>query len=71
MSNDAGSKIIDVEIAELSAAGDGVASAGRLRIAVPFTIPGERVRVRLDPGRNGRVFPALLEACMTFGFNFY
>jgi 23S rRNA (uracil1939-C5)-methyltransferase len=61
MSNDAGSKIIDVEIAELSAAGDGVASAGRLRIAVPFTIPGERVRVRLDPGRNGRVFPALLE----------
>ena len=61
MSNDVGSKIIDVEIAELNAAGDGVASAGRLRIAVPFTIPGERVRVRLDPGRNGRVFPALLE----------
>ena len=61
MSNDVGSKIIDVEIVELNAAGDGVASAGRLHIAVPFTIPGERVRVRLDPGRNGRVFPALLE----------
>ncbi len=61
MSSDAGSKIIDLEITELSAAGDGVGSAGRLRIAVPFTIPGERVRVRLDPGRNGRVFPALLE----------
>ncbi len=55
------SRIVDVDIEELTAAGDGLAHAGRLRIAVPFTIPGERVRVRLDPGRNGRVFPALLD----------
>jgi 23S rRNA (uracil1939-C5)-methyltransferase len=61
MSDDAGARVIDLDIAELNAAGDGVGAAGRLRIAVPFTIPGERVRVRLDPGRDGRVFPAILE----------
>jgi 23S rRNA (uracil1939-C5)-methyltransferase len=27
--------------------GDGIAVVGRLHVAVPFTIPGERVRVRL------------------------
>jgi 23S rRNA (uracil1939-C5)-methyltransferase len=55
------SRIVDVEIEELTPTGDGIAHSGRIRIAVPFTIPGERVRVRLDAGRNGRVFPALLE----------
>jgi 23S rRNA (uracil1939-C5)-methyltransferase len=55
------SRIVDVEIEELTAAGDGVAHTGRIQITVPFTIPGERVRVRLDAGRNGRIFPALLD----------
>jgi 23S rRNA (uracil1939-C5)-methyltransferase len=40
-----------VDIAELTAAGDGVGDAGGVPIHVPFTIPGERVRVRL--GRTG------------------
>jgi tRNA/tmRNA/rRNA uracil-C5-methylase (TrmA/RlmC/RlmD family) len=48
-------RVVEVDIEELTAAGDGLAHAGRLRIAAPFTIPGERVRVRLDAGRNGHV----------------
>jgi 23S rRNA (uracil1939-C5)-methyltransferase len=65
MSNDRSPRVLDVDIVELDAAGDGVASAGRVRIAVPFTIPGERVRVRLNPGRNGRVIATLLEILRT------
>jgi len=61
MSGERAPRILDVDIEALGASGDGVASAGRLRIAVPFTIPGERVRVRLNPGRNGRVIPTVLE----------
>jgi 23S rRNA (uracil1939-C5)-methyltransferase len=48
-----------VDIEHLSTSGDGVARhRGRL-ISVPFTIPGERVRVSLSPSRNGSA--ALLE----------
>ena len=54
-------RVLDVDIEELSAAGDGLATSGRLRIAVPFTIPGERARVRLETGRHVRVFAALVE----------
>ena len=54
-------RFVDVDIEELTAAGDGLASSGDLRIGVPFTIPGERVRVRLDAGRSGRVFARLVE----------
>jgi 23S rRNA (uracil1939-C5)-methyltransferase len=53
--------VVEVDIEELTPAGDGVASAGRLRISVPFTIPGERVRVRLDTARNGRVRATLVD----------
>src|SRR5262245_38045185 len=42
---------IDVDIEALNADGDGIGRHGRDTIAVPFTIPGERVRVRL--GRLG------------------
>ncbi|MEQ1731580.1 MAG: 23S rRNA (uracil(1939)-C(5))-methyltransferase RlmD [Vicinamibacterales bacterium] len=38
---------LDVDIESLSIEGDGVAHAGRHTIYVPFTIPGERVRVQL------------------------
>jgi 23S rRNA (uracil1939-C5)-methyltransferase len=47
-----GGHITDVEIEALDANGDGVATAGSLRIAVPFTIPGERVRIRLANRRR-------------------
>jgi 23S rRNA (uracil1939-C5)-methyltransferase len=42
----------DLEIEDLAANGDGLATCGGRRISVPFTIPGERVRVRL-PNRGG------------------
>jgi len=47
-----GRHITDVEIEALDANGDGVATAGSLRIAVPFTIPGERVLIRVANRRR-------------------
>jgi 23S rRNA (uracil1939-C5)-methyltransferase len=41
--------LIEVEITALDEAGDGIAPYGRGRLLVPFTIPGERVRVALPP----------------------
>ena len=46
--------VTDVEIDALAANGDGIASLSGLRISVPFTIPGERVRVRVASRRHGR-----------------
>lgn len=54
---------LDVEIASLNSSGDGVARGGREAIAVPFTLPGERVRVRLPPPRS-RGAPATLLAVL-------
>jgi 23S rRNA (uracil1939-C5)-methyltransferase len=51
---------IVVDIAELNAAGDGVARAGPVTVIVPFTLPGERVRVRLDRARGAGPRPATL-----------
>lgn len=44
--------VIEVEIASLDAAGNGVAGDGRNRLLVPCTIPGERVRVAIARGRE-------------------
>jgi 23S rRNA (uracil1939-C5)-methyltransferase len=50
---------LEVEIESLDRAGDGIARSGRRTIAVPFTIPGERVRVRPAPrARPDGVVPA-------------
>jgi 23S rRNA (uracil1939-C5)-methyltransferase len=51
---------IEVDIDELSPAGDGVARADGRRVFVPFTIPGERVRVRIRPGARDDVSGTLL-----------
>jgi 23S rRNA (uracil1939-C5)-methyltransferase len=40
-----------VDIVGLDATGDGIAHVGRQRLLVPLTIPGERVRVRIDRQR--------------------
>ena len=60
MSGERAPRILDVDIEALGASGDGVATVGRERLSIPFTIPGERVRVRLDR-RRGRAVPTLLE----------
>jgi 23S rRNA (uracil1939-C5)-methyltransferase len=52
-------QLVDVEIDALDVNGDGVATAGGLRITVPFTIPGELVRVRLVDRTRGRPSAAL------------
>jgi 23S rRNA (uracil1939-C5)-methyltransferase len=49
---------VDVDIRELNVDGDGVARQHDRVLIVPFTIPGERVRVRLD---GARPFATLLE----------
>jgi 23S rRNA (uracil1939-C5)-methyltransferase len=41
-----------VEIASLNASGDGVATGGGGQLTVPFTLPGERVRVRIGARRQ-------------------
>jgi 23S rRNA (uracil1939-C5)-methyltransferase len=43
----------DVDIEFLDASGDGIARMGRRRVAVPFTLPGERVRVQLPASGGG------------------
>jgi 23S rRNA (uracil1939-C5)-methyltransferase len=48
-----GTKDLVVEIENIDGSGDGIARFGRQHLSIPFTIPGERVRIRLD-GRRGR-----------------
>ncbi len=43
---------LEVEIGRLGAGGDGVAEGPDGPIYVPFTLPGERVRVALEPGED-------------------
>lgn len=52
--------ITDVEIEALAANGDGLVTSGALRISVPFTIPGERVRIHLADRRRGSTTARLL-----------
>jgi 23S rRNA (uracil1939-C5)-methyltransferase len=56
-----GGQVSDVDIEALAANGDGLATSSGLRISVPFTIPGERVRVRLSDRRRGSATAALVE----------
>jgi 23S rRNA (uracil1939-C5)-methyltransferase len=49
--------IVDID----RATGDGIARLGRQAIAVPFTIPGERVRVATRARRDGRFMATPLE----------
>ncbi len=53
--------LADVEIESLNLNGDGVARLGRQPLTVPFTIPGERVRVRLGAARAGITSATVVE----------
>src|SRR2546422_8104272 len=55
---------IEVVIESLTPSGDGVARAGRLRMLVPFTIPGERARVQIAR-RRGTEVDAVLDEIVT------
>lgn len=56
--------MITVEIESLDITGDGVANANGTRVLVPFTIPGECVRVRVV-GRRGRDAIAVVESIVS------
>jgi len=75
-----GARVVTVDIEELSPGGDGIAKAAGVRVAVPFTLPGERVRIQLIAPRRGRPIGRLLEvvrpsphrvapACRHFGWS--
>ena len=49
--------VVDVDIDALAPNGDGIATSRGRRLTVPFTIPGERVRIRII--ERGRA-PALV-----------
>jgi 23S rRNA (uracil1939-C5)-methyltransferase len=55
---------VEVEIDTVDPSGDGLARDGGTRIHVPYTIPGERVRVRIEY-RHGRDAWASLDAILT------
>jgi 23S rRNA (uracil1939-C5)-methyltransferase len=52
---------ITADIADVELSGDGVARVRGRTIAVPFTIPGERVRVATRRTRDGRTVGELVE----------
>ena len=43
---------LEVEIERLGAKGDGVGAGPEGPIFVPFTLPGERVRIAVEPGND-------------------
>lgn len=52
---------VDIDIVAVRTDGDGEGRLGRMRVAVPFTIPGERVRVRLGHAYDAEISGQLLE----------
>jgi len=56
-----GRQVFDVEIDALASNGDGLATLNGVRVPVPFTIPGERVRIRPSDRRRGPATAALVE----------
>ena len=53
--------LIDLDIDSINTAGDGLGRHRGRDVAVPFTIPGERVRVRLGTARTDSVAARLVE----------
>jgi len=54
-------RIVTIDIETLDPSGDGIGSAGSIRVSVPFTIPGERVRVRIGRRQHGRAIGTLID----------
>jgi 23S rRNA (uracil1939-C5)-methyltransferase len=53
---------LEIEIERLGAQGDGVAAGPEGPIFVPFTLPGERVRIAVEPGNDRAGLIEVLEA---------
>ena len=52
---------VELRVVAVRPDGDGEAMMGRVRVAIPFTIPGERVRVRVGPIHENEAQARLLE----------
>jgi 23S rRNA (uracil1939-C5)-methyltransferase len=52
---------LEIEISRLGAQGDGVAEGPEGPIFVPFTLPGERVKVAVDPESDHARLVEILE----------
>jgi 23S rRNA (uracil1939-C5)-methyltransferase len=50
-----------VDVVDLDSAGDGVARLEGRRVTIPFTIPGERVRIHVDARRGERITATAIE----------
>jgi 23S rRNA (uracil1939-C5)-methyltransferase len=48
-----GEELVELDVERVGAQGDGIAHYGGERVFVPFTVPGDRVRVRLGARRHG------------------
>ncbi|MGA9604686.1 MAG: TRAM domain-containing protein, partial [Methyloceanibacter sp.] len=46
------SEVFEVEISRLGSGGDGVAELAGAPVYVPFTLPGERAVITLEPGSD-------------------
>ena len=53
--------LLDVTVDSLNTAGDGVAHTGGLQLTIPFTIPGERVRIAVGPRRQNTAAARLVD----------
>ena len=53
------SRVVDIDA--IAPNGDGIATSGGRRLTVPFTIPGERVRIRVVERGRGRAVATLVE----------
>jgi 23S rRNA (uracil1939-C5)-methyltransferase len=56
-----GEHVDDVDIDAFAANGDGIATSRGRPLTVPFTIPGERVRIRLVERGRGRAVASIVE----------
>ncbi|MBI2240808.1 MAG: class I SAM-dependent RNA methyltransferase [Magnetospirillum gryphiswaldense] len=54
-------RLVDVQITEIGARGDGVARLGTDQVFVPFTVPGDRVSARVEGKRGDGLAAALVE----------
>src|SRR5262245_27496947 len=50
-----------VDIERLDPSGDGIARVGGRQVSIPFTIPGERVRIETGHTRGGRITTHVIE----------
>jgi 23S rRNA (uracil1939-C5)-methyltransferase len=57
----AGGEMVELTVDSIGARGDGIAKSTHGRVYIPFTVPGDRVKVRLDRKRGDASAAELIE----------